>query len=1063
MDFDFTRHAVQLELQLSIAFAIRLGHVVQLHQEHLAFFDVDADFFARSHAEEVGRGVEEGQVAVLMIAFHVVAEYFRVDAVGGHVFFAGGDVFFFHFHLHFFEVHVYRLAFQVRSLAAEDDLLQFFRESAVRSAQFAVEEIHNGLREVQGVALRVDVFFGQMVLYHEEGHVAYHFGGRGDFDDIAKHHVHSCVHAAHFRPLVAKAHSGGLLAQVGVLSARHFMLVESGIGVRHLCIHAGIVGADALPIAIDGFQRFDVELRLARIVLQRVVHGSHGRLAGAAGEGAGSHVQDVYAGFHSLRIGVNAAAAAFVGVQVNRQIYRIFQRGNQSIRSFRFQEAGHIFDSDDVRAGILHLLSQVGVVLERIFLALRIHDVAGVAEASFGELFFFADFVDGDGHMVQLVQAVEDTEYIHAIVSGLVDEVAHHIFRIVGVADGVRATGQHLEEDIRCCFSHLAQSFPWAFVQETIRYVEGRAAPVFEGEELRHVDSGVVDGVHDVVGSHASSQEGLVRIAVSGIHEHDFLLVHDPLGEFFRSHFIEELAGASRCFFFVCIENRRSCEIRLVLVAGAGITIDGDFTDVGQELGAAVGNHIRFLQEPRISIDVIHITQAFLEIAGTQHVLQEINICLHAGNAEFIQAAEHLMDGFLRMERMGGDFNEQGIVVWSDDSAGVRGACIETDARAAAGAVRDDFAGVRHEIVLRVFGGDTALDSHAFVPDFILLTDCNFRSIQCVAFCDEDLALHDVHIGDHFGDGMFYLYTRVDFDEIEMLFILVYQEFYGAGIDVVHVLHQLHSGVADFFAELLRQGPSRSHFDDLLMTALDGAVTFEEVDHIAMFVAHDLHFDMLRVHDAFFYIHFIVAKSHLRFGACTVVRFFQVFHAVYISHAASAAAIDSLDHDRQAIGFSESFHFREIMDSAIGAGDHGDLGFLCLDAGIDLVTEHDEVFDLRSDEDDTFLFTAACQLRVFSQEAVARMDGIYVVLFTNTNDVFDVQVRIDRLIPFADQVRFIRTVAVKRQDIFFGINSHGTNAHFTAGTEYADRNLTAVCYQDFTNSSHEIHPHNKKE
>lgn len=165
--------------------------------------------------------------------------------------------------------------------------------------------------------------------------------------------------------------------------------------------------------------------------------------------------------------------------------------------------------------------------------------------------------------MAELVQAVEDTEYIDAIVSRLVDEVTDHIFRIVGITDGIRTAGQHLEEDVRCGFSHLAKAFPWAFIKETISHVEGRAAPVFKGEELRYVDSGIVDGIHDVMGPDAGREQRLVRITVRGIHEHDFLLVHDPLGEFLRSHFIEQLPGAFRCFDLVCIEQRKRIEIRL--------------------------------------------------------------------------------------------------------------------------------------------------------------------------------------------------------------------------------------------------------------------------------------------------------------------------------------------------------------------------------------------------------------------------------------------------------------------------------------------------------------------
>ena len=290
VDLDLARHAVQLELKLSVAFQVRFCDIIKANEEHLAFIDVDADFFTDFHAEEIGRRIKEREVAILMIAVHVVGEDFRIDAVGGDIFFAGRDVLLFHFHLDFFKVDILRLAFEVRLLSAQDDLLEFFREAAIRDAELAVEEVDNGLREVEGISLFIDILLGQMVLYHEEGHIADDLGGRGDLDDIAEHHIDLRIHAADFRPLGSETDSRCLLAQVRVLSARHFMLVKGRIRIRHLGVDTCIVRTDTLPVAVDGLKRIDIQLRLARVILQCVVHGGHGRLAGTARECAGRNV-----------------------------------------------------------------------------------------------------------------------------------------------------------------------------------------------------------------------------------------------------------------------------------------------------------------------------------------------------------------------------------------------------------------------------------------------------------------------------------------------------------------------------------------------------------------------------------------------------------------------------------------------------------------------------------------------------------------------------------------------------------------------------------------------------
>ena len=414
------------------------------------------------------------------------------------------------------------------------------------------------------------------------------------------------------------------------------------------------------------------------------------------------------------------------------------------------------------------------------------------------------------------------------------------------------------------------------------------------------------------------------------------------------------------------------------------------------------------------------------------------------------------------MEGMRGDFYEEGIIIRRNDCACICGAGIETDARAAAGTVCNDLACVRHEVVLRIFGRNTTLDGNALEPDFTLLADADFRTFQRVAFCNQDLCLYDIDVRDHFSDGMFYLYTRIDFDEVEMLFILVDEEFNSACIDIIDILHQFDSCFIDLVAQALRKRPCRSHFNDLLMTALDGAVSFEKMNDMAVFITKNLDFDVLRVHDAFFYIDFIITECHLRFGTSAVVRFFQIFHPVDITHAASAAAIDSFDHDRQTVLLSKFLDFREIMDSALGTRNHRDACFFSLDAGIDLVAEHDEVFYVRSDECNAFFFAALSQFRIFSKEAVARMDSIYIVFLADADDIFNIQVSIDRLIASAYQVCFISAVSVQGQNIFLGINGYRADAKFPAGSERSNGDFASVCYQYFAYMFHRVLPRDQQ-
>ena len=116
------------------------------------------------------------------------------------------------------------------------------------------------------------------------------------------------------------------------------------------------------------------------------------------------------------------------------------------------------------------------------------------------------------------------------------------------------------------------------------------------------------------------------------------------------------------------------------------------------------------------------------------------------------------------------------------------------------------------------------------------------------------------------------------------------------------------------------------------------------------------------------------------------------------------------------------------------------------------------MFHTRPDENNAFLFTAFRQLRIFRKESVTGMNRVHMMLLTDTDDILYIQVSINRFVPFSHQVRFVSTVPVKRQYIFFGINSHRPDAQLIAGTEYTDGNLASVGHQDLPDFSHKQLP-----
>ena len=112
-----------------------------------------------------------------------------------------------------------------------------------------------------------------------------------------------------------------------------------------------------------------------------------------------------------------------VGVQVDRQVEPLAQRGDQPAGGRRAQQAGHVLDRQDVRARPHDLLGEAQVVVERVEALGRIGQVTGVAQGhlrhgrSRG-----ADRVDRRPHLVDVVERVEDPEDVHPRRRGLLHE-----------------------------------------------------------------------------------------------------------------------------------------------------------------------------------------------------------------------------------------------------------------------------------------------------------------------------------------------------------------------------------------------------------------------------------------------------------------------------------------------------------------------------------------------------------------------------------------------------------------------------------------------------------------
>ena len=197
-----------------------------------------------------------------------------------------------------------------------------------------------------------------------------------------------------------------------------------------------------------------------------------------------------------------------MGVEVDRDADFLLEGLHQVVGGLRFAEAGHVLDGKDVRAHRFDFLGLGDVVFQRILVALRVEDVAGVADRGLAErLAVLADGLHRDPHVGQVVEGIEDAEDVHAGVGRMLDEAGDDVVRVVRVTHRVGAAEQHLEQDAGDLFTEPAEALPRALLEEAHRGVEGRAAPHFEREELRQAGRVVVGDAQHVEAAHAGGDE----------------------------------------------------------------------------------------------------------------------------------------------------------------------------------------------------------------------------------------------------------------------------------------------------------------------------------------------------------------------------------------------------------------------------------------------------------------------------------------------------------------------------------------------------------------------------
>ena len=185
------------------------------------------------------------------------------------------------------------------------------------------------------------------------------------------------------------------------------------------------------------------------------------------------------------------------------------------------------------------------------------------------------------------------------------------------------------------------------------------------------------------------------------------------------------------------------------------------------------------------------------------------------------------------------------------------GGRVHSNAGTAGGMVGRNTTGRRGEL-LRALRIDSTFDAVPTKSD-VLLSKAEF-----FPGCRSNLFLDDVQSGDHLCDGMFHLNASVHFQKVGVA-VRGEEEFYGSNIFVTDGLHGLDDLLSQFLSEFLRKEGAWRFLDQLLMTALNGALPFSQMNHVTVLVCQNLKFDMAGAFQVAFGINLCAAEGALSF------------------------------------------------------------------------------------------------------------------------------------------------------------------------------------------------------
>ena len=410
-----------------------------------------------------------------------------------------------------------------------------------------------------------------------------------------------------------------------------------------------------------------------------------------------------------------------------------------------------------------------------------------------------------------------------------------------------------------------------------------------------------------------------------------------------------------------------------------------------------------------------------------------IEIGLDAVDAGGLQRRRELRRCFVAGVPLHDHLGEHRIVERRDLSAG-RNPAIDADALRKRNL--GEKTGGRLEVAARIFRVEA--DLHRMAG----------RSAR-VAFEGPELArglrdhhFHEIEAGHFFRHRMLDLEARVHFEEIELLFILVIDEFDGACRRIGYSRAEAHRRLVQCASLRLSEIGRGRFLDHLLVAALGRTVALAQRDDIAIAVAENLHLDMARAGDIFFEKETAILEVRQREAAHCLVEARQLLRRMAELQADAAAARRAFQHHRitDLVGFRQSL---VEIDDERRAGQKRHVALLRdLARGV-LERKGAHMLRARPDEGNTLARERSGEFRVLAEKPVAGMHRLRARFAHGLENGIHVEIAFrDRR--RADASCLVRETDVRREAVRLRIDGDGRNTHPPERPDDADRDFAAI-------------------